>query len=69
MFGKVACVKVLFALDGTSLQYGYVQYNGAAHAQITIKTADGTKLKGQSIKVSPFFEQSPEVELVKLEVY
>lgn len=59
----MACAKVLFAPDGTSLQYGYVQYNEAAHAQMAIKTADGTKLKGQSIKVSPFLSRAQRLNL------
>ncbi|CAD7703693.1 unnamed protein product [Ostreobium quekettii] len=58
VFGHVACAKVLFAPDGASLGYGYIQYLEAPHAQTAIKMADGTKLKGLKIKVAPFLSRS-----------
>lgn len=54
VFGPVVSAKVMTGENGTSLGYGYVQYDKLEDAQLAIKKANGMLMKECKIVVAPF---------------
>lgn len=49
MYGPILSCKIAADAMGNSLGYAYVQYENKDSADLAIKTASGTKLKGTVI--------------------
>ncbi len=57
MYGPILSCKIAADAMGNSLGYAYVQYENKESADMAIRTASGTKLKGTIITVLPFISK------------
>lgn len=54
VFGPITSAKVALYEGGTSLGYGYVQYESPESASAAVERANGMLLKGRELHVAPY---------------